>query len=82
LACAAIPGRWVHAIDLRVGDILFTRDGRRVPVTNVSVRQGKMKVYNLQAEGLHNTASDMRVFSCLPVAARLRSVGSVHRDQG
>jgi hypothetical protein len=50
----AIPGRWVNAIDLRVGDILFTRDGRRVPVTNVSVRHVKMKVYNLQVEGLHN----------------------------
>src|SRR5207244_9519749 len=33
---AAIPGRWVNAVDLRVGDVLFTRDGRRVPVTNVS----------------------------------------------
>ncbi len=53
---AAIPGRWVNAIDLRVGDILFTRDGRRVPVTNVSIRHTKMKVYNLQVADLHNYA--------------------------
>jgi hypothetical protein len=53
---AAIPGRWVNAIDLRVGDILFTRDGRRVPVTNVSARHVTTKVYNLQVEGLHNYA--------------------------
>jgi hypothetical protein len=53
---AAIPGRWVNAIDLRVGDILFTRDGRRVPVTNVSVRYAKMKVYNLQVAELENYA--------------------------
>ncbi len=53
---AAIPARWVNAIDLRIGDVLFTRDGRRVPATNVSVRHVKMKVYNLQVEGLENYA--------------------------
>jgi hypothetical protein len=53
---AAISGRWVNAIDLRVGDILFTRDGRRVPVTNVSVRNVKTKVYNLQVAELENYA--------------------------
>jgi hypothetical protein len=53
---AAIPGRWINAIDLRVGDIWFTRDGRRVPVTNVSVRHVQMKVDHLQVEGLHNDA--------------------------
>jgi hypothetical protein len=53
---AAIPGRWVNAIDLRVGDVLFTRDGRRVPVTHVSVRQVKTTVYNLEVEELHNYA--------------------------
>jgi hypothetical protein len=53
---AAIPGRWVNVIDLRVGDVLFTRDGRRVPVTNLPVRHVKMKVCNLQVEGLHNYA--------------------------
>jgi hypothetical protein len=50
----AIPGRWVNAIDLRVGDILFTRDGRRVPVTKVSVRHVQTKVYNLQVAELEN----------------------------
>jgi hypothetical protein len=53
---ATIPGRWVNAIDLRVGDGLFTRDGRRVPVTNVSVRHARMKVYNLQVAELENYA--------------------------
>jgi len=44
---AATLGRWVNAIDLRLGDILFFRDGRHMPETNVSVRRAKMKVYNL-----------------------------------
>jgi hypothetical protein len=34
---AATPGPWVNAIDLPVGDILFTRDGHRVPETNPTV---------------------------------------------
>ena len=34
----------------------FVRDGRRVPVTNVSVRQVKMKVYNLQVAERENDA--------------------------
>lgn len=53
---SALPGRWVEAIDLRAGDVLFTRDGRRVPVTHVSVRQVKTTVYNLQVEDLNNYA--------------------------
>ena len=51
---AATPGRWVNVIDRRVGDILFTRDGHRVPETNVSVRLAEMKVYNLQVAELEN----------------------------
>jgi hypothetical protein len=53
---AAIRGRWVAARDLRVGDILITRDGRRVPVTNLASRHVKMKVYNLHVAGLNNYA--------------------------
>ena len=47
---------WVNVIDLRVGEILFTRDGRRVPETNVSVRLAEMKVYNLQVAQRENDA--------------------------
>lgn len=53
---SALPGRWVKAIDLRVRDILFTCDDRRVPVTNVSVRQVKTTVYNLQLAELEHYA--------------------------
>jgi hypothetical protein len=53
---AATPGRWVSAIDLRLGDILVARDGRGVSVTKLSVRHANMKVYNLQVAELENDA--------------------------
>ncbi len=52
-ANAAVPGRWVDAIDLRVGDVLLLRSGERVPVTGLAVRQSTQAVYNFYVEGLH-----------------------------
>jgi hypothetical protein len=52
---AAIRGRSVAARDLRVGDILITRDGRRMLVTRLSSRHVQLKAYNLHAEGLNNS---------------------------
>jgi hypothetical protein len=62
---AAIPGRWVNAIDPRVGDILFSRDGRRVPVTNVSPRHAEMKVYNLRGPNSRTPRSGIQGYSCI-----------------
>ena len=53
---ASLPGRWVDAGDLLVGDVLLLRDGRRVPVEAVSIRQVATKVYNFQVADLHNYA--------------------------
>jgi len=53
---AAMPGRWVNVMDPRVGDILLTWDGRRVPETNVSLRLAEMKVHNLPVARLENEA--------------------------
>jgi len=46
-------GRWVGACDLRVGDILVLRSGRRVAVSAVEVHPGSEEVYNFYVDGLH-----------------------------
>jgi hypothetical protein len=53
---AIVPGRWVDAGDLRVGDVVLLMDGRRLPVEEILVRQVEEKVYNFQVRGLHNYA--------------------------
>src|SRR6266545_3256103 len=67
---AAIFGRWLNAVDLRVGDILFTREGRCVPVTHVAVRDVKTKVFNLQVEELANYAVGYSWSWCITAAPR------------
>ena len=46
-------GRWVDAIDLRVGDVLLLRSGEQAPVTSLVVRHARLPVYNFQVEDLH-----------------------------
>ena len=53
---AGLPGRWVDAGELLVGDVLVLRDGRRAPVEAVTIREVATKVYNFQVAGLHNYA--------------------------
>jgi hypothetical protein len=53
---ATVPGRWVDAGDLRVGDVLLLMDGRRLPVEEILVRRTREPVYNFAVEGLHNYA--------------------------
>lgn len=53
---AIVPGRWVDAGDLRVGDVLLLRDGRHSRVDEVLVRQVEQPIYNFQVQGLHNYA--------------------------
>jgi hypothetical protein len=46
-------GRWVDAIDLRIGDSLRLQTGVLVPVTELTVREAWMSVYNFHVEDLH-----------------------------
>ncbi len=55
-AGATVPGRWVDAGDLRVGDSLLLKDGRTAPIEAIEVHFAVAKVYNFQVEGLHNYA--------------------------
>jgi hypothetical protein len=48
-----MPGRWVDAGDLLVGDELLLRDGRVVAIDTLSVSPYHDKVYNLDVDGLH-----------------------------
>jgi hypothetical protein len=53
---AVVPGRWVDAGDLCIGDVLLLQDGRREPITEILLRQAACRVYNLAVEGLRNYA--------------------------
>ena len=46
-------GRWVDAIDLRVGDVLLLRSGEQAAITGLVVRHARLPVYNFQVEELH-----------------------------
>lgn len=46
-------GRWVDAIDLRVGDVLLLRSGEVAAITGLVVRHARLPVYNFQVEDLH-----------------------------
>ncbi len=46
-------GRWVDAIDLRVGDVLLLRSGNEAAIIQLIVRQARLPVYNFQVEELH-----------------------------
>jgi hypothetical protein len=45
-------GRWVDAIDLRVGDVLLLRSGEQAPITGLIVRHVQQPVYNFHVEEL------------------------------
>jgi RHS repeat-associated protein len=48
-----VPGRWVDARDLRVGDMLLLKDGRQLPVTALATKPVSQAVYNFQVDDLH-----------------------------
>ena len=70
LADAAIPGRWVDAGDLRVGDAPYLRGGEERLIEEIQVLAGGQRVYNFRVEELacygvgsaevlvHNTSRD------------------------
>jgi hypothetical protein len=47
-------GRWVAAQNLRPGDWLRTKDGKRVSISTISSEYREANVYNLTIEDLHN----------------------------
>jgi hypothetical protein len=49
----SVPGRWVDAIDLRVGDVLLLRSGKQAPITRLAVQHVCVTVHNFQVEQLH-----------------------------
>ena len=53
---SALPGRGVDAGDLRPGDLLQLRDGRRVPIRAVRTRPADETVYNFAVADLHTFA--------------------------
>jgi hypothetical protein len=57
VADATVPGRWVDACDLRVGDELFVNPSRRnAAILEIKVEPVAATVYNFQVEELHNYA--------------------------
>jgi hypothetical protein len=46
-------GRWVDAIDLRVGDVLLLRSGEQAAIISLVIRHARLPVYNFHVEELH-----------------------------
>ena len=51
-----VPGRWVDAGDLRVGDLLVSRSGGQSTVESVDTAHTPTTVYHIYVEDLHNYA--------------------------
>jgi hypothetical protein len=48
-----LPGRWVDAGDLQVGDVLLLQQGLRLPIAALSLRPVHERVYNFHVDDLH-----------------------------
>ncbi len=76
---AKVPGRWVNAGDLRVGDVLYLKSGTLAPIEELTLREVRETVYNFQVEELesyavgtgavlvHNTSGDSGIEGIPPV---------------
>ena len=51
-----VPGRWVDAGDLRVGDVLVSRGGGQSTVESLDSAHTPTTVYHINVEDLHNYA--------------------------
>jgi RHS repeat-associated protein len=64
------PRGWTAVAELKAGDVLSTLSGKRVEITNVDYRQGRVQVYNFEVEGYHTYfVSEQRTLvhnSCAP----------------
>ena len=56
LVNAALPGRWVDAGDLRVGDVLYLKNGELRKIEEIQVFDGGQQVYNFHVEELASYA--------------------------
>ena len=56
LANAALTGRWVDAGDLRVGDVLYLKNGELREIEEILVLEGGQQVYNFHVEELASYA--------------------------
>ena len=54
VAVEGVPGRWVDAGDLRVGDLLVSRLGGESVVEAVETAHVQTTVYHIYVEDLHN----------------------------
>ena len=52
-AKSCLPGRWVDAGDLQVGDVVLLKHSRRSSISQLGVREANEKVYNFKVEELH-----------------------------
>jgi RHS repeat-associated protein len=52
LVSAQLPGRWVDAGELRVGDVLYFKSGEMKPIEQIERQEVWEKVYNFQVEEL------------------------------
>ena len=67
---ATTPGRWVDAVDLRVGDELILRDGRIEPIERIRLYGSFEMVYNFDVDALHCYAVGRSAFSCITATER------------
>src|SRR5262249_16804891 len=75
------PGRWVDAANVRVGDILLLKSGRRALVSQLTLRWVRQKVYNIQVEEVHCYAVGARqvLVHNKPLTSTVGTSGSTSR---
>jgi len=56
LKSVQLPGRWVDAIHLQVGDVLLLKSGRQLAITALEVRRLADAVYNFHVADVHSYA--------------------------
>ena len=56
LANAALQGRWVDAGELRIGDVLYLKNGELPEIKEILVLEGGQQVYNFHVEELASYA--------------------------
>ncbi len=55
-ANSRVPGRWVDAGYLQVGDRVFLKKGSSAAIVDIKLRAAEQKVYNIMVEDLYSYA--------------------------
>jgi hypothetical protein len=79
----SIPGRWVEACNLRIGDVLLLKPDRQAAVTGLSVRWVQQEVYNLHIEEVQSYAAgtaQVLVHNTNYAPNKIPRVGQSHPD--